>query len=705
MQLNDLNLKIISVHPSATVRQLINAELRGRGYQDVLGVADLADVFALLEVQTINWIITPPCLESKNNVFQLLRLATEDLACVDLRISMLLDEPMDPYLLSKAFDLGLLSFHEKIKTKIDIEYEFKVLFERELQHSGALDLVAGDYLRDWLTTHQRWPDLLRLEKSLFHLHRGNIDIVLKLAEVQLRLGEKNTAARLLSQISSIDPSKSDEIAELWQSFDQGQFIKVVDSEGDREGEGLLGVNRCVIVDPDPKQLEHLKHLVLELGISNVDAFTDSQEAMTYLESGAKPEIILFEWQSQPLPGPIFAQRIRDLVGFAVPLTVINAELSDKDMPLLREMGVTNRIRKPIEAKAFYRDFLWIVHQDKVPTEPFTILQKIKQAMLENNGETLAKLTKRYMESDKCSVADKSLLQAELSYYRGHFSASRDLALTTLKSGMLNVEVLNTLGKSLMKMRDFVTALRCFETAQIVSPKNVRRICDIAESHLELGELELFEVSLQEAKDLDPSATAVTEVDLKGALVKKDAAKALSLMQSLKSLLTILSFTNNRAVSLIRCDRFQEGIDLYREALQAVPEGQVEIKGILQYNLALALARLNRIDEAKEVLLGEEVGRVAKVSGKARSLFQRVNKALLSGEKVSLNRDTTAPAPVETEAVDGPSAYDETMMALKVGPGDFCLHKVFIESRVEPHLRSIIEKPFALKKRATPPRAS
>jgi tetratricopeptide (TPR) repeat protein len=696
MQLNDLNLKIITVHPSSAVRQLMNAELRGRGYQDVLGVSDLSDVVALLESQSIHWVITPPSLDGKNNVFQLLKIASEEMAFVDLRVSLILDEPMDPYMLSKAFDIGLLSYHERVKTKIDIEIEFKTLFEREHYHHGALDLVAGEYLRSLFIQNQRWIDLLRFEKSLFQLHRGNIDLSFKLAEAQLRAGEKATAAKLLSQIATVDPDKNKEISTLWQNFEQGSFVQV--TEIDDADQDMLGVRHCVVVDPDFQSLMTMKTLLLQLGIQKVETFSNSNEALQYLEEGGKPEIILFEWASKPMAGPIFAQKLREIVGFGVPLTVINSELSEQDMPLLREMGVTNRIRKPIESSSFFKEFLWLVHQDRAPTEPFIILQKIKQAMADSDFELLAKLTKRYMESDKCSSADKSLLQAELSYFRGHFSASRDMALNTLKSGMVNVEVLNTLGKSLMKMRDFETALRCFETAQMVSPKNVRRICNIAESNLELGDMKAYERILSEAKDLDPTSTAVMEVDLKGALVKKDAAKAQSLMQSLKSLLTILSFTNNRAISLIRCDHFQEGIDLYREALQAVPAGQVEIKGILQYNLALALARLNRIDESKHILLAPEVSQVAKISPKAKSLLARVNKALQTGEKFALNREPSASAAAEGELQDSPSAFDETMMALKVGPGDHCLHKVFVESRIEPRLKLILDKPLNLKRR-------
>ncbi|MBC7660069.1 MAG: hypothetical protein H7249_10200 [Chitinophagaceae bacterium] len=696
MQLNDLNIRIITVHPSSAVRQLLNAELRGRGYQDVLGVSDLSDVVSLLETQLIHWVITLPFLDGKNNVFQLLRVANEEMAFVDLRISLILDDPLDSFLLSKAYDMGLLSHHDRMKSKLDIEVEFKILFDREVHYVGALDLVAADYLRLHFVSHQRWNDLLRFEKALFSLHRGNIDLAFKLAEAQLRAGEKATAAKLLSQIATIDPDKNGEISTLWQNFEQGSFVSVPVGELETDAGEMLGVKHCIIVDPDLIQLHLIEKLLIQLGIPHVETFTDSAEALDHLESGARPEIILFEWRSKALAGPIFAQRVREIVGFGVPLTVINDQLSDQDMPLLREMGVTNRIRKPIQATSFFREFLWLVHQDKAPTEPFIILQKIKQAMADSDFELLAKLTKRYMESDKCTEADKCLLQAELSYFRGHYSASRDMALNTLKSGMINVEVLNTLGKSLMKMRDFETALKCFETAQMVSPNNVRRICNIAESNLELGKIKAFEANVEKAKDIDPDAIAITEVEIKGALVQKDAAKAQALMQSLKSLLTILSFTNNRAISLIRCDYFQAGIDLYREALQAVPSGQVEIKGVLQYNLALALARLNRIEESKQMLLAEEISCVPKVSGKAKSLLIRVNRSLTTGERFALNRETGTATP--EEAQESANGYEETMMALKVGPGDFCLHKVYTEPRTEPKLKQLLDKPFSLKKR-------
>jgi tetratricopeptide (TPR) repeat protein len=695
MKLSDRSIRIVTVHPSATVRQLLNQDLRGRGYQDVIGVADLSEVVMVLESQPVHWVITPPFLDAKVNIFQLLKLASEEIAYVDLRFSLILDERMDPNLLSKAFDLGLLSYHDRMHSKLDIEIELKSLFDRNEQCLDAMDLVSAEYLRTLLIIEQRFADLLRFEKTLFALHRGNLGLSFRLAEAQLRAGEKATAAQLLSQIAVIDPDRNKEIAVLWEKFEKGTFVPLKDIGGQKPD--MIGVRHAVIIDADLAQLSMLHGYLKELGVARVEAFQDSAQALKTLELGSRPEVIIFEWQSSPLSGPIFAQRVREIIGFGVPLTVVSEELRAEDMPILKEMGVTSRITKPFDSSGFFKEFLWLVHQDRVPTEPFMILQKIKHAIAEANHEELAKLTKRYMESPKCTPADKTLLQAELSYFRGHFSAARDMALNTLKTGMLNVDVLNTLGKSLMKMRDFETALRCFESAEIVSPNNVRRVCNIAESSLELGDIESFHGSLERVKDLDPDSIVVQEVELKGALVEKDKTKAQALMQSLKSLVTILSFTNNRAIALIRCDHFDEGVDLYREALTAVPRDQVEIKGILQYNLALALARLNRLDEAKLLLMTSEVDKVPKIAVKGRSLLNRINRSLVTGERFAIKQDGIPVSGIETE-VEGQSAYDETLMALKVGPGDFCLHKIWFEARVDPKWKAAMERPIAFKRR-------
>jgi len=392
------------------------------------------------------------------------------------------------------------------------------------------------------------------------------------------------------------------------------------------------------------------------------------------------------------------QKIRATLGFAIPLTVMNKDLTERDMPVLHEMGVTDRIRKPIEAQAFFQDVIWVINQDRSPSEPVILLQKIRQAMADQNFEKLAAYTKRYMDSDKPSEPEKSLLQAELAFYRGHYPSARNMALNVLKSGLASVEVLNLLGKTMMKLRDFESALCCLENAEVLSPSNVKRICNIAEAHLEMGEQKGFEENLDEAKSIAPAAKEVVEVEIKGALVNGEGEKAHDLMKSLQSLLSIVSFTNNRAISLIRTDRFDEGLKLYTEALQAVPENRNEVLAILHYNQGLALARANRLEEARQQMEAAAAKKSDKIKSKVSSLKGRIQKAIESNQKLELTvSKENSPESIST---DPQKDYEELMMALKINPGDLCCHKIYFEYSVSPELKEKLERPLRFKKRST-----
>lgn len=695
MKLADTSIKIVTVHPSGTVRNLINTELRNRGYTDVIGAPDLHTVVGILETELIHWLLTPILMDDKINVFQILKLITEDPTMMDMRISFMVDESSDPLLISKAFDLGLLSLHRRMSTKMDIEEEFKSLFGRDVACGGELSLVSAEYLRQFLKDEKRFSELLRFEKNLFQIHVGNLKLLLHLAEAHLHNKQLEQAQNIFHQALLVDSSLQVEIDALLQKFPDAQLS---DQEAVTRAPEVLGIKSCLVVEPDTETLKLIVDLLQQLGVQNIHAFQDPTRAVAWLDQKIVPELVIFEWRLPQMPGPILVQKLRSILGFGIPLTVMNEDLTERDMPVLHEMGVTDRIRKPLEAQAFFQDVIWVINQDRSPSEPVILLQKIRQAMQDQNFEKLAAFTKRYMDSDKPKEAEKNLLQAELAYYRGHFPTARNMALNVLKSGLASVEVLNLLGKTMMKLRDFESALCCLENAEVISPSNVKRICNIAESHLEMGQQEGFRENLDEAKSIAPGSKDVIEVEVKGALVNGEGEKAHNLMKSLQSLLSIVSFTNNRAISLIRMDRFEEGLSLYTEAVEAVPENRNEVLAILHYNQGLALARANRLEEARQRMETAASLKSDKIKSKISSLKGRIQKAIDSNQKLELtvSRENTP----EAISADPQKDYEELMMALKINPGDLCCHKIYFEYNVSPELREKLDRPLRFKKRSS-----
>jgi tetratricopeptide (TPR) repeat protein len=695
MKLADTSIKIVTVHPSGTVRNLINTELRNRGYTDVIGAPDLQTVVGILETELIHWLLTPILMDDRINIFQILKLITEDPTMMDMRISFMVDESSDPLLISKAFDLGLLSLHRRMSTKMDIEEEFKSLFGRDVACGGELNLVAAEYLRQFLKDEKRFSELLRFEKNLFQIHVGNLKLLLHLAEAHLHNKQLEQAQNIFNQALLVDSSLQVEIDALLQKFPDAQLP---DQATATRAPEVLGIKSCLVVEPDAETLKLIVDLLKQLGVQNIHAFQDPTQAVAWLDQKIVPELVILEWRLPQMPGPILVQKLRTILGFGIPLTVMNEDLTERDMPILHEMGVTDRIRKPLEAQAFFQDVIWVINQDRSPSEPVILLQKIRQAMQDQNFEKLAAFTKRYMDSDKPKESEKNLLQAELAYYRGHFPTARNMALNVLKSGLASVEVLNLLGKTMMKLRDFESALCCLENAEVISPSNVKRICNIAETHLEMGRQEGFRENLEEARSIAPVSKEVIEVEVKGALVNGEGEKAHNLMKSLQSLLSIVSFTNNRAISLIRMDRFEEGLSLYTEAVEAVPENRNEVLAILHYNQGLALARADRLEEARQQMETAASLKSDKIKSKISSLKGRIQKAIDSNQKLELtvSRENTP----EAVSADPQKDYEELMMALKINPGDLCCHKIYFECNVSPELREKLDRPLRFKKRSS-----
>lgn len=705
MKLKDPQIKIVTVHASSALRQLINTELRAKGYQDIIAAPDLQTVVDILETDVIDWLITPLITDEQLNVFQILKLVTEQASLMDMKVSFLVDAQTPAHFLTKAFDLGLLSFHRNMQTKTDIEREFADLFARYEACEESPSLLAASYLRQILLEEKRAPELLRFEKALFHLNSGHFRLFLALAEAHL-LNEQSAEANQLAQRALlVAPELKEPFERLFMQY-RTPFEEGVMSLPSGEKQDILGIRSCLLVEPHAATRAAVEKLLLQLGIAEVVPFAEADAALQWLKEKNKPELVIFEWRLGSLPGPIFVQRLRELIGLGKPVTVMNKDLSERDMPILREMGVTDRIKKPIETHKFLQDVIWIIHQDRAPSEPFILLQKIRQAMLDQNYEQLANYTKRYMDSPKASPSDKLLLQAELAYFRGQYAHAKSLAIETLKSGPARVEILNLLGKTLMRLRDFESALTCLENAEIMSPKNVQRICDIAEAHLEMGQDQFFVEKEAEAAALSPESAAVAELSTKSALVKGDSSKAKALMQSLPSLINIISFTNNRAISLTRCERFDEGTSLYDEAIQALPDEKLELKAVLFYNLGLAQARSNRLVEAQGSL--DQAAELSgdKVQPKVLSLRKRLDRALKSKEPLELFSPQTPVQLGESTAQSDPQKdYDELMMALKIGPGDIACHKIYYEQPMDARLKGWIDRPLRFRRRSTLKKAS
>ena len=202
MKFNNSKIKIVTVSSSPSKRQLINTQLRSKGYEEVSGAPDLKTVIDLLENETIHWLICPLAASEPVNALQILQYITEHPKAMDMRMSLLISED-ELNFIGKAFDLGLLSFHVGLEAKTDVEAAFDEFMALIEKFEGRQDLVAAHYLRICLKEGNRTNELYEFEKKLLSLNPGQSDLLLSVSESCFLKGTR-TRESLCASISLLN---------------------------------------------------------------------------------------------------------------------------------------------------------------------------------------------------------------------------------------------------------------------------------------------------------------------------------------------------------------------------------------------------------------------------------------------------------------------------------------------------------------------
>ncbi len=702
LNLHDKSVKVLAVCNSTSMRQTVVESLWELGFKDVVTTPTLAEAMDVLGSEPIGWLITPSEVNNKSNVLQLLQLILCEPHLRNLKVSLIYDKGEEP-IASKAFDLGLLSAHEHAVNKTAMLNDFSSLLDQFTESDENLTLTSYWSLRILMKKSKRLAELFDLDKRLFSMYPDHAELVLNIAESEYLNGNHSAGKRTVNQALLLKPDLAERAKTIIAAAESEKPPAIIQKAD--EAKNLLGINSCLILDPEAKELAKCVEYAKILGIPEVQAFAKPQDAIKFLQKQAKVELIIFEWALPVITGPAFLQRVRKLLGLKVPLVVTNRSVSEDDAALFREMGITSAIRKPFESSSFMKELIWVIQQDRRPNVPRSILIKLRQALAAKDSESVQKFRQAYFEDPKVTLAQKKQIDAEIAYYFCDFQGAKDFAIQALQLSNDAAATLNLLGKALMKLGDFDGALRCLENAQTVSPLNIERLCTMAETHLDAGNDSGFEQTLTKAQAMDPENDIVVETAAKGAIAKNDTQKARQLMHRLVSLESVLSFTNNRGVSLIKIGDFDKGISLYREALQAIPADRKETLALVHYNLGLAFAKIDNTQEALQALDTACLAQNPKLRSKASNLKERIEEALRMKVVFQLNTSDqesilTSQKPDDIKNASFTKGVSGFTMdgALALKAGELCCHKIYIDGATPPEVTKLFSTAIKFTKK-------
>lgn len=707
----DKSARVILVDSSGAVRQLLSEVAKSIGFANSQAVASIQDAHSILETEDVDWIIVPLAADQEVNGFHTLRMMVSFPELKHVHVSLLVDET-EMWCLPKAFELGLMSYHMKPFTKDSLTKDLEELLRAFETNDWNGTRTSAEYLRKHLRSTKSVNDLLHLEHALLEMFPGNGKQLLNLAQAQQMNGQTDMAKTTLRQVVAIDPTLKETVdkkaTELFGSTD------LATTGGDGAVGNVLGLGKVIFIDPDESARTTTKAIFQELGVTDIQEFSDGEAAWNFINGGDEPSLIITEWRVPSLTAPLLMQRIRSKGFLRVPIMVQSALIKPTDMPIIREMGVANLILKPAEREQLLKSVIWTVQQDRMPTEQQTLENKIRAYLTARNLSEAEALVARYLAEATISEGRKNVIRAEYAFAKEQYEAARDFAIESLKGTTESIFALNVLGKSLMILRQFEAALKCFQKAQSLSPVNLERLVMMAETQAELGETEAAEETVAKARDIDPDSSTAKEGEVRVALASGSGDAAKKMLGQIEAIGNVISYLNNKAVAHSKCGFMEEGIEIYRKTLDSVPEDKIDVKAVVTYNMALAKIRKGDLADALidlDLVMAIPGARVAK---KAQSLKERLQSSLAANAAFALREsdDTPATAPALTTP-EGPT-NDESKVAdaatvaaaaVETTAGDLCCYLVYKASGEDhANLKKILATPPKFKARKAIARA-
>lgn len=675
--------RVVVIDQSGAARTLLAEVVRGLGFGDVNGVPGIKEAVEMMEVDPVDWVITPLMEDQKENGMLLLKLMCSRPELRKLRISFLLEES-EREILPDSFERGLLSYHSKPFTKDSLTNELNGLLTEFESYDWNGTLLAASFLRNYLMESASFSDLLVLEKKLMDLFPGRLDQMLHTVPPLAKLGRIDEAISTLKQVKTIDPAQEENIQSYLDEYCEGQSL-----EGAEDSNvNFLGLNKILIVDNDESIRNNVQSIFSEMGVEQVLTAEDGEEGIKLIEENEDIDLVIQEWRLPKLTGPLFLQKAQEKAKKSFPFILLSSLVETQDQPFVKEMGVASVITKPIEQVEFTKSVIWTIQQDRLPTEQSSMERKMRQYLGEGKVSEASEIKERYISDQSIKIGSKQSIEAEFSYQAKEYEKARDFGVESIKHSGDSIFILNLLGKTMMNLREFDVALKCFQKAQSIAPMNLERLCQIAEAHSEMGNEEEAKEAINEAQDLDPDSERVLETTAKVALNAGNSGGAKEIMSQLKAMENVVSYMNNQAVAMARCDMVNEGIQQYQTTLAAIPEARKDILAIVSFNLALAHLRSGNPKASVEPLQ-TAIQHESKVKGKSEALLGKVQSAIKKGVPLNVQKaepiSTNTSSEVEGEGADSAnevldSSVSRIISIVEANPGEMACYLIFHASQ-------------------------
>jgi tetratricopeptide (TPR) repeat protein len=349
--------------------------------------------------------------------------------------------------------------------------------------------------------------------------------------------------------------------------------------------------RVMVLDDDSSILSQVERVLLLERDVEVVTCLDVRSANQVLSKGPFDLCIV----DLRMPGVSGASWIQSMLSHKderirhCPILAIYGVINKDEVRLLGELGVSDILAKPFNDDALQKKLKEIeerlLNPEKDPEKSFQdVFQKAMRLRRYPEAESLL------IPKLKRDPASPKLLTmyAEILMRTNKTEQAEKFVLKALEKSPEFLPGLTLLSKIYIRDKKVETALETMEKAQTLSPLNIDRILSMGEVHLATGRVEESERHFRNALKLNPEEERAT-MGLGRALVSQGKVEeGQKVFGSLENSAQLVTYFNNKGILLVRAGRYQDGINLYENALKIL--GNKQKSYLLNYNIALAYYR-------------------------------------------------------------------------------------------------------------------
>ena len=665
---------ILIAETQSTARKLMSDVFKELGYENVLSVDNLKTVLTYLEKNQSPWVITSLHMEEEVNALQLLTLIGAEPRLRRTFVSLLVEEADTDFTL-QSFALGAVSWHAKDLRMDTMQGAFKE-FLTLWNMVGANSLsVSVNYLQSFLRKLGKNDLRSNLLARLVEQYPQREEWILELANAQFEAAKPDDGLKTVARAKAMGLTGWEPLAE--------KHLSAGDSL-----EWKMPLRRVLIVDKDEASVTHLQTMLENVCDCEVVKCDTAENALQELQNSSEIDCIFMEWSLKNFTGPQFLQRIRNINPHKLtPLIVTSSLLQRQDMALLTEMGVSGLLEKPVQTSDFSKCFFNTVAESRNPTKFRAIEIEMLRCFQEGDLSGAEALALKFWSEGEGNESQCNYISALFAFHTGQYAQAASKARESFSKGSEPLRSINLLGQCCLRLGDFIGAVKCLKKAQEYSPKNIERLCNLSKAMDELGDEKGAEAALGEAKKVDAASDNVVALEATNALEDGDVETARELMRHAGNLGNLVSDLNNTGIAYTRSGEPDDGIRFYEKTLDAIPPENAEWLLKVTYNLALAYARQDKIEAAHDLLSRSQLNDAISVSGKMRSLMQRLKRSLDTGAQfviqpsarpegdASLLLTSSGESPWEA-AIDGFENVDNYIPKGKIRAGEYGCAKLF-----------------------------